>query len=51
MDYNNPKVNQAGEVVQFFMAISRVLTKFTSQNADCLGLTLQQMGILNIVSI
>jgi len=50
MDYTNQKVKQAGEVVQSFMAISRVLTKFTSQNADCLGLTLQQMGILNMVS-
>ena len=50
MDYNNPKVKQAGEVVQSFIAISRVLTKFTSQNAEGLGLTLQQMGILNIIS-
>ncbi|MDP4160243.1 MAG: MarR family winged helix-turn-helix transcriptional regulator [Bacillota bacterium] len=49
MDYQNPKVNQAGEVVQSFMLISRVLTKFTSQNADSLGITLQQMGILNII--
>ena len=49
---NNKKleVKQAGEVVQSFMSISRTLTRFTSQNADSLGLTLQQMGILNIVS-
>lgn len=51
MDYTNPKVKQAGEMVQSFMAISRILTKFTSQNADSLGLTLQQMGILNIISV
>ena len=50
MDYNNLKVKQAGEVVQSFMSISRALTRFTSKNADSLGLTLQQMGILNIVS-
>jgi len=50
MDYNDPKVRQAGEVVQSFMAISRVLTKFTSQNAESLGLTLQQLGILNTIS-
>lgn len=50
MDNNNLKVKQAGEVVQSFMSISRTLTKFTSQNADSLGLTLQQMGILNIIS-
>lgn len=50
MDYNNSKFKQAGEVVQSFMEISRVLIKFTLQNADSLGLTLQQMGILNGVS-
>lgn len=50
MDYNTPKVKQSGEVVQSFMAISGALSRFTSQNADSLGLTLQQMGILNIVS-
>jgi DNA-binding MarR family transcriptional regulator len=50
MDYNDPKVKQAGEVVQSFMAISGALARLASQNADSLGLTLQQMGILNIVS-
>lgn len=50
MDNNIPKVKQAGEVVQSFMSISGVLARFTSQNADSLGLTLQQMGILNIIS-
>lgn len=49
MNNNKLKVKQAGEVVQSFMSISRTLTRFTSQNADSLGLTLQQMGILNIV--
>ncbi|WP_434509900.1 MarR family winged helix-turn-helix transcriptional regulator [Desulfitobacterium sp. AusDCA] len=50
MDYNNHKVKQAGELVQSFMAIVGALTRFSSQNADSLGLTLQQMSILNIVS-
>ena len=50
MDYNNSKVKQAGEMVQSFMAISGVLTRFTTQNSDSLGLTLQQMGILNIIN-
>ncbi|MBL4937604.1 winged helix-turn-helix transcriptional regulator [Clostridium sp. YIM B02515] len=50
MDNNTLKVKQAGEVVQSFMSISRTLTRFTSQNADSLRLTLQQMGILNTVS-
>lgn len=50
MNNNEIKFKQAGEVVQSFMSISRTLTRFTSQNADSLGLTLQQMGILNIIS-
>jgi MarR family transcriptional regulator, organic hydroperoxide resistance regulator len=50
MNYNNPEVKQAAEVVQSFMKISGVLTKFTLQNAESLGLTVQQMGILNIIS-
>lgn len=49
MDYNDTKVKQAGEVVQSFMAISRTLAKFSKQNAASLGLTLQQMGILNTI--
>lgn len=50
MNYKDPKVKQAGEIVQSFMKISRVLTKLTSRNAESLGLTLQQMGILNLIS-
>ncbi|WPC40134.1 MarR family winged helix-turn-helix transcriptional regulator [Clostridium sp. JS66] len=50
MDYNDPNVKQAGEIVQSFMMISRVLTKLASRNAESLGLTLQQMGILNLIS-
>lgn len=50
MDYNNYKVKQAGEMVQSFMAICGTLIRFSSQNADSLGLSLQQMGILNTIS-
>lgn len=50
MDYNDSNMKQAGEIVQSFMTISKVLTKFTAQNAESLGLTLQQMGILNLIS-
>lgn len=50
MKYNNIKVSQAGEVVQSFMTISKSLTKFTMQNASSLGLTLQQMGMLNTIN-
>ena len=49
MDYTNPKVKIAGEVVQSFITISRTLTKFSTQNAGSLGLTLQQMGVLNTI--
>ena len=50
MDYNDPNTKQAGEIVQSFISISRVLINLTSQNAKSLGLTLQQMGILNLIS-
>lgn len=49
MDYNEPKAKQAAEVVQSFMSISKTLAKFTQQNAESLGLTLQQLGILNTI--
>lgn len=50
MDYNSNKIKQAAEVVQSFITISKTLTKFTLQNAASLGLTLQQMGILNTIN-
>lgn len=49
MDYNDFKTKQAVEVVQSFMNISKTLAKFTQKNAESLGLTLQQLGILNII--
>lgn len=49
MDYNDLKVKQAAEVVQSFMMISKTLAKYTQQNADRLGLTLQQLGVLNTI--
>ena len=49
MDYNDLKVKQAAQVVQSFMMISKTLAKYTQQNADSLGLSLQQLGILNTI--
>jgi len=49
MDYADKKVQLASEVVQSFVMISKTLTKFTQQNAASIGLTIQQMGILNII--
>lgn len=49
MDYTDLKVKEAAEVVQSFILISKTLSKFTQQNADSLGLTLQQLGILNTI--
>lgn len=49
MDYNDLKVKQAAKVVQSFMTISKILAKFTQQNAERLGLTLQQLGVLNTI--
>ncbi|HEY8910875.1 MAG TPA: MarR family winged helix-turn-helix transcriptional regulator [Desulfosporosinus sp.] len=50
MDYDNIKVKQAGEVVQSFISISKTLIKFSIKNATSLGITLQQMGILNTIN-
>ncbi len=44
---NNFKL--AGEVVQSFISINKEIIKFTHQNASSLGLTVQQMGILNTI--
>ncbi|KLA23590.1 MarR family winged helix-turn-helix transcriptional regulator [Bacillus cereus] len=44
---NNFKL--AGEVVQSFVSINKEIIKFTHQNASSLGLTVQQMGILNTI--
>jgi len=49
MDYNDIKVKQATEVVQSFIMISKTLAKFTQKNAESLGLTLPQLGILNTI--
>ncbi|SPF38642.1 MarR family protein [Candidatus Desulfosporosinus infrequens] len=49
MDYNDHHVKQAAALVQSFVTITRTLTKFTKQNATSLGLTIQQMGILNTI--
>jgi DNA-binding MarR family transcriptional regulator len=49
MDYNDFKVKQASEVVQSFMMISKTLAKHTQKNAESLGLTLQQLGVLNTI--
>ncbi|WIL44988.1 MarR family transcriptional regulator (plasmid) [Bacillus bombysepticus] len=44
---NNFKL--AGEVIQSFISINKEIIKFTHQNASSLGLTVQQMGILNTI--
>lgn len=49
MDYKNIDIKEAGEVVQSFMMISRNLVSYTKSNAESLGLTIQQMGVLNTV--
>jgi DNA-binding MarR family transcriptional regulator len=47
MDYSDNKVKQAAEVVQSFVAVNKMIIKFTQQNAASLGLTVAQMGVLN----
>ncbi|WP_248928544.1 MarR family winged helix-turn-helix transcriptional regulator [Paenibacillus hamazuiensis] len=50
MDYNDEKLKKAIEVLQSFLAISKTTTKFTQQNAESLGINLQQMSIVNTLS-
>ncbi len=50
MNYSDEKVKRAGKVVQSFIDISKAITRYTKLNADSLGLSLPQMGILNMVS-
>ncbi|MFJ6273159.1 MarR family winged helix-turn-helix transcriptional regulator [Bacillus thuringiensis] len=49
MSLKNQSFKQAGEVVQSFVTINKEIIKFTHQNASSLGLTVQQMGILNTI--
>ncbi|MGL5416348.1 MAG: MarR family winged helix-turn-helix transcriptional regulator [Clostridium sp.] len=51
MDYKNLDIKEAGEIVQSFMMISKNLTSYTKLNAERLGLTIQQMGVLNTVYV
>jgi Transcriptional regulators len=50
MNYSDEKVKRAGKVVQSFIDITKAITRYTKLNADSLGLTLPQMGILNVIS-
>ncbi|MBH0347233.1 MarR family transcriptional regulator [Bacillus thuringiensis serovar muju] len=49
MNLKDPSFKQVGEVVQSFVTINKEIIKFTHQNASSLGLTVQQMGILNTI--
>ncbi|HDX9672528.1 TPA: MarR family transcriptional regulator [Bacillus cereus] len=49
MNLKNDSFKQAGEVLQSFVTINKEIIKFTHQNASSLGLTVQQMGILNTI--
>ncbi|QWI38241.1 MarR family winged helix-turn-helix transcriptional regulator [Bacillus mycoides] len=42
-------IKQASEIVHSFVKINKEIIKFTHQNASTLGLTVQQMGILNSI--
>lgn len=51
MDYKDLDIKEAGEIVQSFMMISKDLTSYTKLNAESLGLTIQQMGVLNTIYV
>jgi MarR family transcriptional regulator, organic hydroperoxide resistance regulator len=49
LEYNDKDLKLAGEVVQSFVGINKAIVKFTQQNASSLGLTVPQLGILNMI--
>ncbi|MFB9761329.1 MarR family winged helix-turn-helix transcriptional regulator [Ectobacillus funiculus] len=49
MELNPQDLKQAGEVVQSFVSMNQAIIKFTQQNASSIGLTVQQMAILNLI--
>ena len=51
MKFDNKDLKKAGEVVQSFLGINKVLIQFTQKNAASFGLTIQQMSILNLIYI
>ena len=50
MEFSNQAIEQAAEVVQSFISVNKAIIKFTQNNASSLGLTVQQMGILNWIA-
>jgi DNA-binding MarR family transcriptional regulator len=50
MEFSNLDLKQAGEIVQSFISVNKAIIKFTQDNASSLGLTVQQMGVLNWIS-
>ncbi|WP_421085591.1 MarR family winged helix-turn-helix transcriptional regulator (plasmid) [Priestia sp. MF3] len=50
MEFSNLDLKQAGEIVQSFISVNKEIIKFTQDNASSLGLTVQQMGVLNWIS-
>jgi len=50
MEFSNQAIEQAGEGVQSFILLNKAIIKFTQNNASSLGLTVQQMGILNWIA-
>lgn len=47
LNYKDPKVQQVQEVYQSFWAINKTTANLTKKNAESVGLTLQQLSILN----
>jgi len=51
MKFDNQDLKQAGEVVQSFLGINKVIIQFTQKNAASFGLTMQQMSVLNLIHL
>lgn len=51
MDYTDEKVKKPIEVLQSFFAVTKLSNKFTKKNAEELNVTLQQLAVINTLSI
>lgn len=50
MDYNDAKLKKAIEVLQSFYSVIKKTSDFTKKNAHELGMTIQQLSILNALA-
>ncbi|MGL5756078.1 MAG: MarR family winged helix-turn-helix transcriptional regulator [Paraclostridium sp.] len=47
MDYKDTRIKKSIEVLHSFFSVSKLATEFTKRNAEELGITFQQLSIIN----